>query len=133
MTPSFLAITYSFFLSYMPYHNYSVDQNKVQRYTNATRVGYELGADLFDCVHFYTGENTNQYPVKFTSWCPYTQEYYLGMEYHKTFKEQLGIKIGIQHRCIHPVVSWGGASNDYNSGVTSVYLNVEGRLPVFRR
>ena len=131
--PSFLAITYSFFLSYMPYHHYAVDQNKIQRYTNATRVGYEIGADLFDCVHLYTGGNTNQYPVKFTSLCPYTQEYYLGMEYHKTFKEQLGIEVGIQHRCIPPVISWGKASNDYNSTVTSRYVSVEGRLPVFRR
>ena len=133
MTPSFLAITYSFFLSYMPYYNYAVDQNKVQRHTNSTRVGYDLRADLFDCVHLYTGENANQYPVKFTSWCPYTQEYYLGAEYPKTFKKQLGITVGVQHRCIHPVVSWGVTSNEYNSGVTSAYLSVEGRIPVFRR
>lgn len=131
--PSFLAITYAFFLSYMPYHEFSTVQNKMQEYNNATQVGYELGADLFDCVHLYTGEETKQYPRNIVSWCPYTQEYYLGAEYHKIFNEQLGIKAGVQHRCAHPVVSWRRKPNDYNSSVTSIYLSVEGRIPVFRR
>lgn len=133
MTPSFLAITYAFFLSYMPYYEYSVEQNNVQRYTNATQVGYEIGIDLFDCVRIYTGEETKQYPLNIVSWCPYTQEYCLGIEYHKVFNEQLGIKLGLQHKCEHPVVSWTREVNEYNSAVTSIYLGVEGRVPIFRR
>ena len=131
--PSFLAITYAFFLSYMPCHEFSIERNKMQRYTNATQVGYEIGIDLFDCVHLYTGEETKQYPINIASWWPYTQGYYLGVEYHKIFNEQLGIKVGLQHRCDHPVTCWGEEENNYNAAVTSIYLSVEGRIPVFRR
>lgn len=131
--PSFLAITYAFFLAYMPQHNFSTEQTKMQQYNNATQVGYEIGADLFDCVRLYTGEETKQYPINITNWCPYTQEYYLGAEYHKMFNEQLGIKMGVHHRCAHPVFSWNSEANAYNSSITSIYLSIEGRIPVFRR
>ena len=128
---SILAVTYSFFLSFIPLHDISVG-NAVEKYQNATKTELEIGLDLFDCVHFYAGEGTWQVPDRnIFNWQPYTQRYYLGVEYHKDINEKLQIKVGLMHSCQHAVESWQVKLSEFNEAYTQLYVGFKGKVNLF--
>lgn len=126
-----LAITYSFLLSFCPFDDVGFDNTFVQ-FKNATRVQYELGVDLFNCVHIYSGEETLQIAEpNIFRWVPYTQAYVIGAEYHKEFDEKLSLTAGFSHKCQHPMNAWGVQKCDFNCARTEIYVKVSGKLDVF--
>lgn len=126
-----LAITYTFLLSFCPYDNIGVGNNSTH-HDNATHVQYELGADLFNTVRLFTGEETYQVPFSdFFSWTPYSQVYYVGVEYHHEFDEKLSVSAGATHTCQHPLNVWGTQKSDFNRGKTEIYVKVSGKLDIF--
>lgn len=128
---TFLAITYSFLLSFCPQDEMGIGDVSMTP-NNPTRVQYELGLDLFDCVHIYTGEETLQVvDGTIFNWFPFTQSYFVGVEYHKTFGEKLSLSSGVSHRCQHPVSAWGEQKNNFNSSRTEIYVKVSGKLDIF--
>lgn len=128
---TFLAITYSFLLSFCPQDEIGLGRVSINP-KNATRVQYELGLDLFDCVRIYTGEETLQCPKgNIFNWYPYTNAYFLGLEYHHEFDEKLNLSAGVSHRCQHPVYTWGVQNSDFNSARTEIYINISGKLDIF--
>lgn len=126
-----LAITYAFMLGFCPYDE--VGFNKTfERFDNATHVQFELGVDVIDCVKFYAGEETLQ--TKCSSifdWFPYTQSYFVGMEYHKDLGEKLTLRAGVKHNCQHPCKAWGEQNSKFNSARTEIYLGVSGKVEIF--
>lgn len=128
---TFLAITYSFLLSFCPYDEVGFGTTSIQQ-DNATRAEFELGLDLFNMVHLYTGEGTMQVAdPNIFDWFPYTQTYYLGAEYHHEFDEKLCISAGVNHRCQHPLNAWGEQKSNFNSARTEIYVKVSGKLDIF--
>lgn len=128
---SFLAITYAFMLSYCPYHEVGLN-NVIEHHQNPTHVSFQLGLDLFDCVHAYAGEETFQVMNdNVLSWFSYSQSYWVGLEYHKSFSDALNLKIGVSHKCQHPLVAWGYEKSDYNFAITELYIGVEGKIDIF--
>lgn len=134
---TFLAITYSFFLSWVPMQtlgasNPVLDKSISEHYFNATHVEFQLGLDLFNAVHLYTGEGTYQVPDhSFWNWEPYRQIYWLGIEYYHEFNDSLNLKAGVNHRCSHPVSCWSTPLSVMNDSATEVYIEVSGKLPLF--
>lgn len=128
---SFLAITYAFMLSYCPSHNVGLN-NALECHKNPTHVSFELGLDIFDCVHAYAGEETFQViNDSILSWNPYSQSYWVGLEYHKSFSDALNINVGVSHKCQHPLNTWGGKISDYDFSITELYIGVDGKLNIF--
>lgn len=127
-----LAVTYAFFLSYMPYDNFATTKG-VQYITDPTHVGYELGLDIFDCVQLYTGEETWQIVESTTCWRPYRQSYYLGAEFHKKFSDSVELNVGIKHLCSHPVTSWERTQDIDEQAYTKMYIGVKGRFDIWRK
>lgn len=128
---SFLAITYAFMLSYCPYHN--IGLNKVQEYhQDPTHASFQLGIDLFDCVNVYAGEDTFQVMNgNVLSWKPYSQSYWLGLEYHKSFSDALNLSVGVTHKCQHSLDAWGEKISGYDFAITELYIGVEGKFDIF--
>ena len=128
---SLLAITYAFMLSYCPVH--AVGMNDVwERHQDPTHVSFQLGLDLFDCVNVYAGEDTFQViNDSVLSWRPYSQSYWVGLEYHKSFSDSLNLKVGVSHKCQHPLYTWRGKISDYNLAITELYIGVEGKFDIF--
>lgn len=131
---SFLALTYAFMLSYCPIHEVGLN-DALECHQEPTHVSLELGLDLFDCVHVYTGEETFQvmYDGLFC-WCPYSQSYWVGLEYHKDFSDALNLKVGVTHKCQHPLNAWSQKTekiSDYNFAITELYIGVEGKFDLF--
>lgn len=127
-----LAVTYAFMLGFMPCDWTGTPDNRII-HKNATHVKYEIGLDLFDCVHLYTGEDTKQTPVTLFNWYPYTQKYYVGAEYHKTFNEAFTLKAGVRHECNHPVSCWGAQTDKYNDSATEFYIGFYGKVDIWRK
>ena len=128
---SFLAITYAFLLSYCPVDSYSTTLG-IEEYKNATHVELELGLQILDCINVYAGEETYQVPCNnFFSWFPYTQSYWLGAEYTKSFSDKINLKAGIKHKCQHPVNCWGVQLSGYNRSVTELYVSMTGKIKLF--
>lgn len=126
-----LAITYAFMLSYCPYQQIGFNRD-VETYYNPTHTAFEIGLDLFDCVNFFAGEETYQSMHKSViSWNPYTQNYWLGVEYHKTFNEKLSLKAGYKHTCQHPLNCWDGQLSAYNYACSELYVGIEGKIDLF--
>lgn len=127
----FLAITYAFMLSCCPAHDMGVNKSW-EHYENPTHASFQLGLDLFDCVEVYTGEETFQVMNNgILNWCPYSQSYWLGLEYHKSFSDSLNLKVGVSHKCQHPVDAWQEQRSNYNFDITELYIGVEGKFNVF--
>ena len=127
----FLAITYAFMLSYCPYHNIGLN-NIQENHKNPTHVSFQLGLDLFDCVHAYAGEETFQVmDGNILNWFPYSQSYWLGLEYHKSFSDTLNLKIGVSHKCQHPLCVWGKTKSNYDFCITELYIGIEGKVDIF--
>lgn len=127
-----LALTYSFMLGFMPFDEFTSTRGTVDMY-NATHVSYELGMDIFECVHLFTGEETWQTAESSINWCPYRQKYFLGAEYHKEFNEALNLKIGIRHDCAHPIAPWNKSYISSDMSATEMYVKIEGRFDLWRR
>lgn len=124
-----LAITYSFFLSYVPM--YDIGFNKYsETYDNSTHVEFIIGMDVLDMLYFYSGEETYQIPCTFFDWQPYRQSYLLGTELHKKF-DSFEIKGGIKHKCLHPINSWNNQISTSNESFTEVYINISGKFNIF--
>lgn len=127
-----LAITYSFFLSYMPMHDIGFNIEKSERFRNSTHVEFMIGADIFDMVHIYGGEETYQQPHNnFFNWQPYRQSYIIGAEWHKEFEDTLKIKSGVRHKCTHPINCWNKQLSKSNESFTEIYIDVSGKLNIF--
>lgn len=123
-----LALTYCFMLACTPYENIGLGETQ-ESYEKATHVQYELGLDIAEHFHLYTGEETKQVPVgSLFNWRPYTQAYYVGAEAHYDFSEALKLKAGVVHRCEHPTASWGEKLSSYDRAYTEFYLNVSGKI-----
>ena len=128
---SFLAVTYALMLAYCPYDNYRVGTIQ-EKYQNATHAQIEIGLQIFDCINAYAGEETFQIPNEgITNWTPYTQSYYIGIEYEYKFVEGLSLKAGIKHECQHPVNSWREQLSQFDHATTEVYLGASGKIDVF--
>ena len=126
-----LAITYSFFLSYIPVHSVSLGTNK-EVYENSTHVEFSLGVDVFDIVHVYCGEETYQVPCdSIFDFYPYRQSYLIGIEGHKKFNDSFKIKGGIKHKCTHPLNCWNKQYSNLNESKTEIYIDVSGKLNIF--
>ena len=126
-----LAITYAFMLGFCPYDNNGIEKT-IEHFDNATHVQFELGIDVLDCVKFYAGEETLQtMDGSLFNWFPYTQNYFVGMEYHKDFNEKLTLKAGVKHNCQHPCEAWGEQNSTFNSARTEIYLGVSGKIEIF--
>ena len=128
---SFLAITYAFMLSYCPYH--SIGMNEVQEYYDSpTHATIEIGLDLFECVNVFAGEETFQVVHdSLLNWCPYSQSYWVGLEYHKSFSDALNLKVGVSHKCQHPLYAWSKKKSNYDFAITELYIGVEGKFDIF--
>lgn len=126
----FLAITYAFMLAYCPYHDISVDGYTEFR-NNPTHASFEIGLELFDCVNVYTGAETYQFACKLTDWQPYTQSYWIGAEYNKTFGEKFNLSVGYKHKCQHPVECWKIQPSTYNYCCSELYVGIEGKVDIF--
>lgn len=128
---SFLAITYAFMLAYCPSHNIGLGKG-YEYHKNPTHVSFQLGLDLFDCVHAYAGEETFQVmDNSLLNWFPYSQSYWVGLEYHKSFSDALNLKVGVSHKCQHPIEVGGKHISDYNVAITELYIGVEGKFDIF--
>ena len=128
---NFLAISYAFMLGFCPYDEVGINET-IERFDNATHVQFELGVDLLDCVKFYAGEETLQtMEGSLFNWYPYTQSYFVGMEYHKDFGEKLALRAGIKHNCQHPCEVWGLQKSTFNSARTELYLGFSGKVNIF--
>lgn len=128
---NFLAITYAFMLGFCPHEEVGVNKT-MERFVNATHVQFELGVDILDRVKLYAGEETLQIPNdSIFNWCPYTQNYFAGIEYHKDFGEKLALRAGIKHNCQHPCDAWGKQKSTFNSARTEVYVGVSGIVNIF--
>lgn len=128
---NFLAITYAFMLGFCPYDNTGVNKNR-ELFENATHVQFELGVEVLDCVKFYAGEETLQITDgSLFNWFPYTQSYFVGMEYYKDFSEKLNLTAGIKHNCQHPCESWGRQNSTFNCSRTEIYIGVSGEVNIF--
>jgi hypothetical protein len=128
---NFLAITYAFILAYCPCDNYGIGMTQ-ETYRNSTHVRFEVGLQIIDHINLYAGEETLQVSDKHIfDWLPYTQSYYVGMEYEHKFTEGLNLKAGIRHKCQHPVDGWGCQLSQFNHAITEVYLGVSGKINVF--
>ena len=128
---SLLAITYAFFISYCPYHAIGMGKN-ADYYRSPTHVEFELGATLFDCVNVYAGEETFQVSDgTILSWLPYSQSYWLGLEYEKSFNDVLIVNAGVKHKCQHPMNCADRQLSNYNSAVTELYIKLSGKIPLF--
>ena len=128
---SILAITYAFMLSYCPYHNVGL-KNIEENHQAPTHVSFQVGLDLFDCVNLYAGEESFQVMNgTVLSWKPYSQSYWIGLEYHKSFSDALNLKVGVSHKCQHPVSSWREKISSYDFGITEIYIGVEGKFDIF--
>ena len=126
-----LAITYAFLLGFCPYDEVGVERN-LECFDNTTHVQFELGVYIIDCVKFYAGEETLQTMAdNLFDWFPYTQSYFVGMEYHKDFGEKLSLKAGVRHNCQHPCEAWGEQNSTFNSARTEIYLGVSGKINIF--
>ena len=125
-----LAITYSFFLSYMPIHSIGFNENS-ESYKNSTHVEFTLGADIFDIVHVYCGEETYQIPQNPFEYCPYRQSYLIGIEGHKEFNDSFKIKGGVRHKCIHPIECWNKQYSKSDEAFTEIYIDISGKFKVF--
>lgn len=133
---SIIAITYSFLLTFMPYHHIAISENKVEKHQNPTHVEMQLGVDLFDFVHFYASEETYQVPVgnlkdDTFEFFPYRQSYYLGVELHKKFNDSFEITGGVGHKCMHPPLCWNQSMSISNEAYTEIYVNVSGKIKAF--
>ena len=130
-----LAITYSFFLSYMPVHDITTSTSKfptgLEKFKNTTHVEFTLGIDVFDIVHIYCGEETYQKPITFFDYCPYRQSYLIGIEGHKEFNDSFKIKGGIRHKGVHPVNCWGKQLSTSNEASTEIYIDISGKFNLF--
>ena len=129
---SILAITYSFLLSFMPYHTLSLDMVQGEYYKNSTHVQFELGLDVKDMFRFYGGEETYQlpYPTIFSNY-PYTQTYWIGAEFHKEFNDGFNLKFGVNHKCKHPLNCWNEQLSNSNEAYTEIYIDISGKIKVF--
>ena len=126
-----LAITYAFMLGFCPYDSVGID-GTVEHFENATHVQFELGVDILDCVKLYAGEETLQVmDGGFFRWFPYTQNYFLGAEFHKDFSEKLTLRAGVKHNCQHPCEAWGEQKGTFNCARTEIYLGVSGKINIF--
>ena len=128
---NFLAITYAFMLGFCPYDQVGVKKNS-EHFYDATHVQFELGVDILDCVKVYGGEETFQTMCgSLFSWSPYTQNYFVGAEFHKDFSEKLALRAGVKHNCQHPCEAWGEQNSTFNSARTELYLGVSGKIEIF--
>jgi hypothetical protein len=131
-----LAITYAFMLGFCPIDGVAIDNVDIGRHIenvyNSTHVQFELGAELFDTVRLYAGEETLQvaYDSLF-NWFPYTQSYWVGLEYYKDFNDKLSLKIGVSHKCQHPLKVFDIQYSIVNFGRTEIYLEVSGKVNIF--
>jgi hypothetical protein len=131
---NFLAITYAFMLGFCPVDSVaidSVDIRQVDNVYNSTHVQFELGAELFDSVRFYAGEETLQvaYDSLF-NWFPYTQSYWIGLEYYKDFSDKLSFKAGVSHKCQHPLKVFDIKYSVLNMARTEIYMSISGRIGI---
>lgn len=129
---TFLALTYSFMLGFMPLDEFTSTKGTVVM-NNATHVSYELGLDVLECVHLFTGEETWQVPEGSANWRPYRQKYFLGAEYYKEFNEALNLKVGIRHDCAHPIAPWNKSYVSSDMSATEMYVRIEGKFDLWRR
>lgn len=128
---SLLAITYAFILSCCPFYSTGMEGIK-EEHIDSTRAYFQIGIELFDSLDLYAGEDTYQVQNgDITNWKPFTQSYWLGVEYHKTFCDELGIKAGLRHKCRHPVTIWEEQTSSLNSAVTELYIGIEGKVSIF--
>lgn len=128
---NFLAITYAFMLGVCPNPSFGFS-DRYEKYECPTHVEYQLGVELFNCVELYTGEETFQVEYEnLFNWYPFTQSYWLGVEYHKEFDKKLTVTTGVVHKCQHPVNTWGVQLSDYNYAKTELYVGVSGKFDVF--
>ena len=127
---SILAITYAFFLSYVPLHNIGFNECDIETYKNATHVEFSLGLDIKNVFHIYCGEETYQIPATFFSYCPYRQSYLIGAEVHYEFNDEFKIKSGIKHKCTHPLNCWDNQFSKNNEANTEIYINISGKLDI---
>ena len=126
-----LAITYAFVLAYCPYHNMEVGNVK-EKHSNATYVSVQLGIELFECVSFYATEETFQVSNEgIVNWNPYSQSYWVGVEYHKKFNNKLIVKTGYKHMCQHPLNDWKTQLSNYNISYSQLYIGIEGKIDIF--
>jgi hypothetical protein len=65
------------------------------------------------------------------NWNPYSQSYWVGMEYHKSFSDALNLKVGVSHKCQHPLTTWCGKESSYDFAITELYIGVEGKFDIF--
>jgi hypothetical protein len=128
---SLLAITYAFMISCCPYHNIGYGE-EVEEHTQPTHVVYQLGVDVCDCLEFYTGEETYQVQEgSLFTWLPYSQSYWLGVEYHKEFGDELELSAGIKHKCQHPTYCCGRQESKFDYACTELYVGVKGKFDIF--
>lgn len=128
---NFLAITYAFMLGFCPVDQFGTNKS-VESYENTTHTQFELGIDLFNSVHLYGGEETFQSAhSSLFNWYPYTQSYWVGAEYHKTFNEKFSLIAGMNHRCQHPVDTWTEQVSTFNSSRTEIYIKLSGKVDIF--
>lgn len=127
----FLAITYAFMLAYCPYYNVAIGQTE-EKYNNPTYASIQIGVELFDCVNLYASEETYQVSnIGIVSWLPYTQSYWVGIEYHKKFNDKLTLKTGYKHMCQHPTNCWETQLSNYNISYSQLYVGIEGKVDIF--
>ena len=128
---SLLAITYAFFISYCPYHIIGMDKN-IEDYRSPTHAEFELGTTLFDCVNIFAGEETFQVcDNSVLSWSPYSQSYWFGVEYEKSFNDKLVVNAGVKHKCQHPVSCYNRQPSNYNNAITELYIKLSGKIQLF--
>lgn len=128
---NFLAITYAFMLAYCPEYGVSIDNN-TEAYREATHTSFQLGVEVFDCVHIYCGEETYQLPNgSIFSWKPFTQAYWLGAEYRKSFNGKVKLSTGIRHKCQHPLNPCNGQLSHFDQSNTELYVGIEGKVDIF--
>lgn len=126
-----LAITYAFMLAYCPMQQFGMGKT-VEDFNEPTHAVYQLGLDFFDCVSLIGGEETYQVADGgWDNWQPYTQSYWLKLEYHKTFNEKLTFRTGFKHKCQHSVECWGEQLSNFNYSCSEIYMGIEGKIDLF--
>lgn len=126
---SWLVITYFFAFAFLPKQELTSATPEV--YDNSTHVEFELSADVYNMIRIFGGEETYQMPEDDLSFTPYRQAYWIGLEYHKEFKDSLSLRFGIQHKCTHPVNCWERQLSKNNEDFTEIYVSLSGKVTIF--
>ena len=81
-----------------------------------------LSATAFDHIRLYTELQTYDRMGSINQWFPYRSDYIIGLDLLAG-----PVTIGVRHECDHPVIWSMDQEYGYISGITEIYVKIEGK------